>query len=183
MSPNFLCGHRARSQIPAVKTNAGDISVSQSAWACPLAEKVRILNGEAPLGHADNWANVSRAAARRLAMRRQERIARRNGRQQLLNRDKAYVAWRYRSNLQAAYRSIAPVAWVVEETKAADVALPDDVVAVEAEHLGIEGVKENQLVARTDDKPKHRGHTGRAVNLHQVPTQFLQVTLECGGHE
>ncbi len=116
-------------------------------------------------------------------MRRQERIARRNGRQQLLNRNKADVAWWCRSNFQAAQRSIAPVAWVVEETKAADVALPDDVIAVEAEDLGIEGVEENQLIARTDDKPKHRGHTRRAMNLHQVPTQFLQVTLECGGHE
>ena len=113
----------------------------------------------------------------------QERIACSNRRQQHLHGRKADVSRWHRSNLQAAQRSIAPVAWIVEETKAADVALPDNIVAVEAEHLGIEGVEENQLIARSDDKPKYCGHTGRAMNLHQVPTQFLQVTLECGGHE
>ncbi|MDB6037169.1 MAG: hypothetical protein JWM99_1010 [Verrucomicrobiales bacterium] len=61
--------------------------------------------------------------------------------------------------------------------------MPDDVVAVEAKHLGIEVVKQNQPIARTDDEPKHCGHTRRAMNLHQVPTKLLQVTLESGGHE
>jgi hypothetical protein len=52
------------SEIPAAKTTAGDISVSQSARACPLTEAICILSGEAALGHADNWADVGRASAR-----------------------------------------------------------------------------------------------------------------------
>jgi hypothetical protein len=71
----------------------------------------------------------------------------------------------------------------VEEAKAADVALPAHIIAVQAERLGIEGMKENQRVARADNKSKHRRHAGRTMNLHQVPILLLQVTLECGGHE
>lgn len=96
----------------------------------------------------------------------QKRVPRRNGRKQLSNGHEANAARQRRSNLQAANRSKAPVARIVKETKASDVSLPDNIVAVEAERLGIEGMKENQLITRSDNEPKHRRHTRGAMNLH-----------------
>src|SRR5262245_30796168 len=79
-----------------------------------------------------------------------------------------------RSYLQAPQRSIAPVTWIVENTKAANVVPPDDIIAVEAKRLRVEGMEKHPLRARTEHEPKHAGHPVTTMNVKQVPSQLFR---------